>query len=293
MDSRATLPRRTAIIISLLASGMAAQPPTARGADAQAAAAGSEAEPARQISYASKLRANATNIKRYVVGGICEQQGIRQISQILKRSDFEEMWAFLPHAHGTQQCQWHEIGRKEESESDAAHLRVDMRYLEKLMAENAELYVYHFHPLKYFECASHADCPRTATPGKSDSFDPRWITDLVFSMPSPSDVHFMMDVTARFYRRHQTLAMIKHKVVTPYGVVAYGLTQEGLAKFEAERFGRSEGLYITWLTASRLADDHVEEVIRDRPGSIGSAVQRLAQTLNNRFLQVTHGTVEQ
>lgn len=265
----------------------------ARGPDARAVAGEPGAERVRQVSYVPRLRANARDTVRYVVKGVCEREGIRQISQILRRSDFEEMWAFLPHAHGARECQWHELGREEKSEKDRANLRVDMGYLATLMDENAELHVYHFHPLKYFECASHASCPKGGAPGETGSFDRRWITDLVFSMPSPSDIHFMMDVTSRFYQRHHTLATIRHKVVTPYGVVDYGLTQAGLAKFDAEKFGRSEGLYITWVEASRLADDHVEEVIRDRPGSIRSAVQRLAQTLNSRFLQVTHGTVEQ
>jgi hypothetical protein len=290
MTAHATPPGSTAMMVSLLICGMAAQSIAAHGADARPAAAGPGAERARQISYSPQLRANVSNTERYVVNGVCERRGVRQVARILKRSDFEEMWAFLPHANGTQECQWHEIGREEKSESDSAYLRVDMAYLERLMAANTELHVYHFHPLKYFECASHADCPRATAPGQTGAFDRRWIVDLVFSMPSPSDVHFMMDVTSRFHRRHQGRGTIRHKVITPYGVVDYALTEKGLAKFDAERFARSEGLYITWVAASRLADDHVEGVIRDRPGSIIAAVRRLAQTLNNQFLQVSHST---
>jgi hypothetical protein len=158
------------------------------------------------------------------------------------------------------------------------------------MAANTELHVYHFHPLKYFECASHADCSGATSPVETGLFDRRWVTDLVFSMPSPSDVHFMMDLTARFHETYQPGGAIKHKVVTPYGVVSYGLTDEGLARFKAERFGRSEGLYITWVSASRLADEHVEGVIKKRPGSIMAVVRRLAQTLNTQYLWVSHGT---
>jgi hypothetical protein len=201
------------------------------------------------------------------------------------------MWAFLPRAGGSGNCEWHEIGREEKSDRDSARLRVDMEYLRTLMEANVELHVYHFHPLKYFECASRADCPGATAPVKTGAFDRRWISDLVFSMPSPSDVHFMMDVTARFHRRYQRMGTIKHNVVTPYGVVTYGLTDDGLARFEAERFGRSEGLYIAWVAASRLADEHVEAVIRERPGSIMAAVRRLAQTLNTQYLWVSHGTL--
>jgi hypothetical protein len=246
------------------------------------------AEPVRQIRYSTELRANASNTERYVADGVCERRGVQQMSEILKRADFEEMWAFLPRPHGARSCQWHELGREETAERDSATLRVDMAYLQKLMSENAEVHVYHFHPLKYFECASRASCPQRALAGEHRPFDRRWITDLLFSMPSPSDVHFMMDVTSRFYRRYQPGGTIKHRVVTPYGVVDYALTEKGLAKYDAERNSRSEGLYITWVVASALDDERVEGVIKEHPDSIAGGIRRLAQTLNTEYLRVVY-----
>lgn len=238
-------------------------------------AASAAAEPVRQIRYSTELRANVSNAERYVVRGVCERRGVEQMREILKRADFEEMWAFLPHARAGGSCEWHEIGREETSERDRAWLRVDTAYLETLMAENDEVHVYHIHPLRYFECAS-VRCPR----GEG------WITDLVFSMPSASDVHFMMDVTSRFYRNRPNGGTIKHRVVTPYGVVDYGLTEKGLAKYNAERNGRSEGLYITWVVASALDDERVQRLIEEHPGSLADGVGRLARTLNTEFLRV-------
>jgi len=250
-------------------------------------ASGPELEPARQIRYSPQLRANVSNTERYVADGVCERRGVRQIARILQRADFEEMWAFLPRAQG-RGCQWHEIGREEKAERDSASLRVDMAYLEQLMLENSEVHVYHFHPLRYFPCAARARCPRRAPAGEAGVLDARWITDLVFSMPSPSDVHFMMDVTSRFHRSRGGAGTIRHRVVTPYGVVDYGLTQQGLAKFDAERNSRSEGLYITWVVASALEEDRVAQVIRQRPGSLVEGVRRLARTLNTGFLRVRY-----
>jgi hypothetical protein len=290
MTADARPPRLTATIVMLLIWGMAGHSMAADGADSRRSASGAGGELARQIKYSLHLLANNSNAERYVVNGVCEPRGVREISKILKRSDFEEMWAFLPRARGTQDCQWHEIGREEKSDSDSANVRVDKAYLDELMAENTEIHLYHFHPLRYFECAAHADCPQRAAARQAGSFDERWITDLVFSMPSPSDVHFMMDVTSHFYRRHQGRGTIKHKVVTPYGVVDYGLTDKGLAKYDAERHSRSEGLYITWVVASGLANDRVELVVKDHPGSIIAAVRRLAQTLNTEYLRVVHST---
>jgi hypothetical protein len=288
MTADASTREPAAMLAVVLLCGIAGLVFGAEHADSRPGASGPGAEPTRQISYSPHLRANASNTERYVVNGVCERQGVRQISRILKRSRFEEMWAFLPRAHGTGRCQWHEIGRDEKSMDDGATLRVDMAYLEALMADNTEIHLVHFHPLRYFECAAQASCPREKRAGESEPFDPRWVTDLVFSMPSPSDVHFMMDMTWRFQRRHQGRGTMRHKVVTPYGVVSYGLTEQGVAKFDAERHSRSEGLYIAWVVAGALADERVEQVIEERSGSIFAAVQRLAQALNTGFLWVAH-----
>ena len=278
------------MIAMLLIWGTGGYSISANAADTRLSASRSGGEPTRQIKQSPHLLANASNAERYVVTGVCELRGLREISEILQRSDAEEMWAFLPRAHGTQDCQWHEIGREEKSGSDSAYVRVEMAYFEALMAENDEIYLVHFHPLRYFECAADTGCPQEAAAGQTGSVDKRWITDLVFSMPSPSDVHFMMDVTSRFRRRHQGRGTIRHKVVTPHGVVDYGLTEQGLAKYDAERHSRSEGRYITWVVANGLADDSVELVVKDHPGSLAAAVQGLAQTLNTEYLRVVHTT---
>jgi hypothetical protein len=277
-----------AAIMLLLAWATAGHSMAAEDADTRRSLSGAVAESVREIRYSPNLRANLSNAERYVVKGVCERQGLREIARILRRSGFEEMWAFLPRAHGAQDCQWHEIGREEKSESDRSYLRVDMGYLVELMAENTEIHLIHFHPLKYFECADRGDCPKQMAAGHTGAADKRWITDLVYSMPSPSDVHFMMDVTSRFFRRHQGQGKIRHSVVTPYGVVDYGLTDKGLAKYDSERNGRSEGLYITWVVASALDDDRVTLIVKENPLSIRAAVRRLAQTLNTEFLRVVH-----
>jgi hypothetical protein len=273
------------VLVALL--GTAGRAAAAEGAEARGSAAEAGAEVGRPIKYASQLSANIANLERHVVRGTCEAQGIRQIARLLKRSDFEEMWAFLPRARGAPNCEWHEIGREERSDTDGSYVRVDMAYLDSLLRENSEIHIYHVHPLKYFECAAHADCPRS-TAGETGSFDKRWITDLLFSMPSPSDVHFMMEVTSRFHRRQQDGGTIRHRLVTAYGLVDFGLTEKGLAKFNAERHSRSEGLYISWVLAAGLADERLERVLREHPGSVSAAVRRLAQSLNTEFLRVEY-----
>ena len=270
------------LLIALLLLGLAlllslAAPASAHGLPEPAA------EPAREARPSTQLRANPSNAERYIVTGVCERDGLRQIARILQRSEVEEMWAFLPH-----ECQWHEIGREERSEAARSVLRVDMEYLAGLMTSNTDIHLVHFHPLRYFACAAGKGCPKRARTGGASLPDKRWILDLVYSMPSPSDVLFMMNVTSRFLREHQPHGSMQHRVVTPYGVVDYGLTAEGLARYESERHGRSQGIYIPMVMASALEDDRVEEVVRENPHSIAAAVPRLARSLNTKFLRVEH-----
>jgi hypothetical protein len=276
MTSPARALRPTATAALLLMLGQAA-PAAAHGPAAPTA------EPVREATYSTYLRANSSNAERYIVKGLCERDGIRQISLILQRSEVEEMWAFLPH-----ECQWHEIGREEISEAAKSYLRVDMDYLTALMVAHADIHLVHFHPARYFECATRPDCPKRARAARAAMPDKRWINDLVYSMPSPSDVLFMMNVTSRFYRSHHPHGTIAHKVVTPYGVVDYGLTAAGLARYDSERNGRSQGIYIPMVMASALDDDRVEQVVKENPRSIGAAVPRLARSLNTEFLRVEH-----
>jgi hypothetical protein len=277
-QARALRPAATPLLPLLLCL---AQPAAAHGPAHGAAAP--TAEPARPSSYSTTLRANSSNTERYIVKGLCERDGIRQIARILQRSEVEEMWAFLPH-----ECQWHEIGREEKSEDAKSYLRVDMDYLAGLMAAHADIHLVHFHPARYFECATRPDCPKRARAARAAMPDKRWISDLVYSMPSPSDVLFMMNVTSRFHRNHHPHGTIAHKVVTPYGVVDYGLTAAGLARYDSERNGRSQGIYIPMVMASALDDDRVEQVVKENPRSIGAAVPRLARSLNTEFLRVGH-----
>lgn len=285
-SSRRWGPAAAAALLFLLGSGP--QSPDASAADAELRAANPETERPRDIKRASRLVANSANGVRYVVTGVCEAAGIRQIAEVLKHAAHEEMWAFLPRANGGDDCQWHEIGRQEEAGRDGAYVRVDMAYLEGLVTNNAEIRLVHFHPLRFFDCAADPSCPKEAVPEQSGLVDKRWITDLLFSMPSPSDVHFMMDVSSRFHKHHRGRGRIAHKVITPYGVVDYGLTGEGLAKFEYEMYSRSEGRYITWVVASGLADESIEAVVKEHPNGIAAAVRALARSLNTQFLRVEH-----
>ena len=244
---------------------------------------------ARPVSHVTRLQVNTENLRRLVTTGVSEADGHRSIQSILLRSRFEEMWAYVPAAGDSGPGQWHEIGRDEKSGAEDARVRVDWDYLALLMADSRELSLYHFHPLAYFDCVDRAACARR--PGSHESpapADAQVISNLIFAMPSPADIHFMMETTWQFRQRHPDGGVIRHRVVTPHGTVEYGLTEAGFAKYASDRGARSQGLYIKWVAASRLDEESVRTLVDEAAGDFAIALQRLVESLNTRYLSVTH-----
>lgn len=79
----------------------------------------------RPIRVVDRLSVNTSNTERYVVFRQCEREGVRHISTLLKQSNTEEMWAFLPRGRPSGYCQWHELGRNEQPRFYQAHPRGD------------------------------------------------------------------------------------------------------------------------------------------------------------------------
>ena len=240
---------------------------------------------ARPIKYVDTLAVNISNSQRYITDNTCESEGIQTIRKLASTSGYEEMWAYLPRAQPLQRCQWHEIGRGETSTEHDAYVSVDRAYLEKLMATHKEIAIYHFHPLTYFQCAASNDCDHRSVPADGDDTSiKKLISDLRFSMPSPNDIHFMMDTTWQFNQHHARGAWIVHKVVSPYGVASYTLTEDGRMKYGSDKDSRTQGLYIKWVAASALADEGIEPMVKDY--EIHVAIRHLVQSLNTKYLQV-------
>ncbi|MDX1433163.1 MAG: hypothetical protein R3286_12015 [Gammaproteobacteria bacterium] len=247
-----------------------------------------ESAPARPVQIVDTLATNASNVTRFVVNGLCEAEGVAAIEQLVRRSTTEEMWVFIP-GSGDAVCQWHELGDNESSGTDAAYVRVDRAYLGELMRSHAELHLYHYHPLAYFDCLADAGCREGAADvARAAGPDPRLISDIRFAMPSPSDIHFMMEATSRFHELRPRDATVEHWVITPYGRVRYGLTEAGRARFDADKDSRSQGLYITWVAADALTDESIATFIAAHPGDVAAALGRLTRSLNTANLHVIH-----
>ncbi len=250
-----------------------------------AVAAGSDPEfqSDRPIHFVDRLGVNTSNSERFVSFGKCEREGVREISILLKHSRAEEMWAYLPRGQPSGSCQWHEVGRNEQSGADEAYVEVDWAYLQMLMAGNSAVHLYHFHPLAFFDYARSSPSDKG---GKSS--DHEILTDLRFSMPSPADIHFMMEITSRFHRRHPRGGDIRNRVVTPYGIVDYALTEAGRVKYESDKDARTQGLYIKYVAASALGDESIEAIVARHGDDFARSMNALAEDLNTEYLRVTY-----
>ncbi len=242
---------------------------------------------ARQIRFGRNLAVSQSSTERLVVRGKCESGGIRDIRMLMMHSRFEELWAFVP-ASDPASCMWVEIGIEAHAEAESATITVDWDYLELLMARHESLYLYHFHPLAYFaRCKLGPGCNRFFVPTRSGVVaQSALVTNLQFAMPSAEDIYFMSESAWRM-DRNQPGGDVRHRVITPYGVVEYGLSDAGKKKYAENRGSRMEGLYIKLVAANSLADEHILGVIEQSPMNMTVALEALVASMNSRNLQVT------
>ncbi len=107
-------------------------------------------------------------------------------------------------------------------------------------------------------------------------------------MPSAEDIYFMMDVSWEFDRRRHGEGKISSKVITPYGVLDYALTDAGENKFFEERSLRTGGLYIKLTAANALLDNRIDSIIKQNGRSVREALEQLVRSLNSKYIRVTH-----
>ena len=242
----------------------------------------------RQILFEKNLAVSQSSIERLVVRGKCESGGIRDIRTLMIHSRFEELWAFVP-ASDPASCLWVEIGIEAHAGAESATITVDWDYLERLMARHEFLYLYHFHPLAYFaRCKPGPGCNRFFVPTRSGIVaQSALVTNLQFAMPSAEDIYFMSESAWRMDRNQPGGGVVRHRVITPYGVVEYELSAAGKKKYAENRGSRIEGLYIKLVAANSLADEHILGVIEQFPMNMTLALEALVASMNSRNLQVT------
>ena len=242
----------------------------------------------RPIRIVDQLLVNASNEQRLVTLTLGEAEGIAQIRELMNRSPVEELWVFLADSSGGDAGRWVEIGGEIRSESELSSVGVDWTYLSKLIERFGDIDVYHFHPLSYFErCGCEQGCKEFALPmSVMDLSASGLINNLKFAMPSPGDIHFMMEPLWRFERAHPVFGSMRHRLVSPYGVVEYGLTTSGKARYAENRNTRMEGLYIKQVAANALSDENIAVLAAEYPHDLGMSVKELAKSMSGNHLRV-------
>jgi len=233
----------------------------------------------------SRLRVNIANLERIIVKEKSEDSGILEIMKLLRDSHYEEMWAFIPHLdNGT----WHEIGRDIIETVDGMAIRVDRHYLRELMLQYPQIHLYHFHPLSYFErCQPEVPCSDNRLPTRLDQISVSGFIDNVrYAMPSPEDIYFMMDISWEFDRVRNGSGMLRHRVVTPYGTVEYGLTKAGMERYKGDRNLRTGGLYISLIAGNALMDDAIAAHVSRSPGNIYEILSATTGDMTSPYLTV-------
>ena len=242
----------------------------------------------RPVRVVDQLLVNPGNQERLVTLSIGEAQGISRIRELMRGSQVEELWVFLAESSGGDGGRWVEIGGTIRSESELSSVGVDWAYFGNLIDRFSDINVYHFHPLSYFEgCVSVQGCNDYGVPMsvKEVSAD-GLISNLKFAMPSPGDIHFMMESSWRFERAHHRAGSMRHRLISPYGVVEYALTASGKARYAENRSTRMEGLYIKQVAANALSDENIAALAADSPHDLEMSVRALANSMSGKYLRV-------
>jgi hypothetical protein len=242
----------------------------------------------RPIRVVDQLLVNPGNGERLVTLISSEAEGITRIKELMLRSPVEELWVFLAESSGGDAGRWVEIGGTIRSESELSSVGVDWAFFGNLIDRFSDINVYHFHPLSYFErCGSVHGCNGYGVPmSVKDVSADGLINNLKFAMPSPGDIHFMMESSWRFERAHPRAGSMRHRLISPYGVVEYGLTASGKTRYAENRSTRMEGLYIKQVAANALSDENIAALAAESPDDLGTSVKALANGMSGKYLIV-------
>lgn len=132
-----------------------------------------------------------------------EEEGVKDIRELIDSSDLEELWAYLP-----QESLWVEIGRNEESFGESS-VSTDEAYFKKLIQTYDELILYHFHINDERNYPSLKELKK--------------IFNVKKAMPSGSDLAAIFCSSILFYR-FQPYGKISAKLCSKCGITEFYLT---------------------------------------------------------------------
>lgn len=165
------------------------------------------------------LDANAENAFRVLVPAN-KVSGVAQIQALVGHTNFEEQWVFVPAID-----LWIEIGKNESASELDSQVEVDVDYLKGIVSLYQEIQIVHFHPAGFYTRVWQHEPYPIAFP--ADAVDSGSVQPIGYALPSPTDVVSSIELSRMLFVEHPQ-ASITHAVVSPHGLVTYGLTGPGL-----------------------------------------------------------------
>jgi len=242
----------------------------------------------------SNLVVDPSRLEETMAENDCESEGTQRMLELMRNSKFEVMRVYLPGAGSSDNCEWVDIGHAQyANRAEEAIVKVDREYLSHLMAKHSRLHIYHFHPSAYFtKCTDKITCgglPVPTTPDKTS--EDALISNLRYSMPSPNDIAFMMDISRQFDQHGHVREIMRHRVITPYGIADYSLTKQGMERLKNQGMEGEKGrfgfdTYIKVRISYALLE--IGEIIKRNPHDILGTLKELAGKLSNEYVIVTY-----
>jgi len=122
---------------------------------------------------------------------------------------------------------WIEIGKNESVTNLDSEFEVDTDYLKEIVRLYHSVAIFHFHPAGFYSrIRRHEPYPIDFPAG---SIEHDRLQPVGFALPSPDDVVSPIELS-RMLTADNPAAHISYAVVSPYGIIAYGLTAVGLKR---------------------------------------------------------------
>ncbi len=205
-----------------------------------------------------------------------EAEGISEMRKLIANSQIEESWVYLPH-----QKKWIEIGHNEEAEKkiDNSYItkaKLDIQLLDKLMSEDNNMILYHFHPSHSLSLEDKIrKRKKGGSPMNGREIERERIKLLIKSAyPSRSDLLNMIGNSMEFFERNAE-GNITFKVCSQYGITEYHLTDKGMAHLSDDN-SLKQILWVKGISSSANIEANVKgEILEMNPKATRNPLKRI------------------
>ncbi|GAX60299.1 pseudouridylate synthase [Candidatus Scalindua japonica] len=221
-----------------------------------------------------------------------EKKGISDIRKLIAHSQIEESWVYLPHRE-----KWIEIGHNEEAEKKIERryitkAKLDVQLLDKLMSENSNIVLYHFHPSYRLSLEDKIrKREEDGVPMNDKQIERERVRLLIKSAyPSRSDLLNMIGNSTEFFKRNPD-GNITFKVCSHYGITEYCLTDKGMIYLSADN-SIKQILRITGISSSANIEANVKgEILERNPRETRDPLKRIKMSPNQKRKSLSRYTI--